>query len=88
MNPSSCSGLLTICNLLAVVGQNSIRRSRPSGESRCAQSMAFLDVTGDVTGAMRKRWPARRDQAPIALPGSSPVTEGLGPGPVYLTPKD
>ena len=71
-----------------VVGQNSIRRSRPLGESRCAQSMAFLDVTGDVTGAMRKRWPARRDQAPIALPISSPVTEALGPGAVYLTPKD
>ncbi len=50
--------------------------------------MAFLDVTGDVTGAMRKRWSARRDQAPIALPISSPLTEGLGPGPVYLTPKD
>ncbi len=48
----------------------------------------FLDVTGDVTGGMRKRWPANRDQAPIALPISSPVTEGLGPGPVYLTPKD
>jgi signal transduction histidine kinase len=42
-----------------VVGQNSIRRSQPSGESKCTQSMAFLDVLGDVTGAMRKRWPAR-----------------------------
>ena len=47
-----------------------------------------VDVTGDVTGAIRKRWPARRDQASIVLPIPSPVPEALGPGPIYLTPKD
>ncbi len=35
--------------------------------------MALLDVTGDA-----EEWPARREQAPIAFPVFSPVTEGLG----------
>src|SRR6266852_8831680 len=43
-----------------------------------------VDVTGDVPGAMRKRWPVRRAQPPIVLPMSSPVTEGAGAGPYLL----
>ncbi len=82
------SSLILWPHLHLVVGQNSIRRSRPSGESRCAQSVALTGCDERCSRGDAERWPARRGQAPITLPISSPVTEGLGPSPVYLTPKD